>query len=330
MPPFYFPRNAESDYLESLCETGLVGFLFYGFFLVGALVLGVRQLRKRWNHERYLLVVLFAALLVNGLYDTSLRRLPLGILLWSTAGYLWAEALLPNLAGSPPRGWGPIKAGVLGIHCIIGILFFKILAGDLFFQKSLSPQVGQEPSPQAFLASSIRFCPEHPKALFRLAFSAMQNRKDSLALIVADRVDAIAPDLHPTDYVRAQVHFNQGRLDSALFYVNRQIGSVPRYRDSYELKTRILSKLGRCEEMRHCRDGFTAEISIYKQDLMFFDTVSSVKMRKDYMESVGGFRAFIGGDNLKNAYRRILLADIIEKKRVIARLEEIRAIDCAE
>ena len=323
-----FFANAESDFLETLTETGLTGFFLYLFFLFGAITLGVRELKRAWKWETYILLVLFCCMLINGIWDTALRRLPCAIVFWAMAGYFWRGYFPKAWHKIPRRAGAYVRVAALGIYCILALFYGRIIIGDYFFQQSYVVATNPHPQSGKQIKRALAVCPYHPDALFQAGFMAIQTRQFDFARDVADRLEKTAPNYRPTNFLRACSAFGKEDYPSALSYVNEEIQRNTSYMDAYELKVRILSVLGKCEDMRHLKDSLLVPLKNCENAMLWYDTVSAITLKAKYANETGTVRAFIGGNCLKHAYRKHIESGRMRTELWFGQLRNISNIRC--
>jgi O-antigen ligase len=323
-----FYANAENDFLETLTELGIVGLGLYLFFLFGAIVLGVRELKRTWKWETYILLVLFCCMLINGIWDTLLRRIPCNIVFWAMAGYFWRGYFLTAWQKIPRKAATVSMITALGIYCILALFYGRIIIGDYFFLQSYVSSANPHPQSGKQIKRALAVCPFHPDALFQAGFMAIQTRQFDFARDVADRLEKTAPNYRPTNFLRACSAFGKEDYPSALSYVNEEIQRNTGYMDAYELKVRTLSVLGKCGEMGHLKDSLLIPLKNCKDRTTWYDTVSAITLKSQYLKETGKVRAFLGGDCLKRAYRRYSALCRIKAEKSFRQLQNISNIQC--
>jgi len=323
-----FFANAESDFLETLTEEGIVGFGLYLFFLFGAIVLGIRELKRAWKWETYILLVLFCLMLTDGIWDTPLRRIPCFIVFWATAGYLWRSYFLTAWKQIPGKAITISGIAALGIYCVLALFFGRIILGDYYFRRSYVTSTNLQPQSGKEIKRALAVCPFHPDALFQAGFIAIRTQQYDFAREVADHLEKTAPNYRPTNFLRACAAFGKEDYVTALSYVNEEITRNPNYMDAYELKVNTLSKLGRCDEMGHLKDSLLIPLKNCKDRIMWYDTVSASTLKASYIEETGMVRAFLGGDYLKRAYRRYIQLSRNKTEKWYWQLQNISNIRC--
>lgn len=323
-----FFANAESDFLETLTETGIFGFVFYLFFLFGTIVLGIRELKRTWKWETYILLILFCLMLVNGIWDTALRRLPCAIIFWAMAGYFWRGHFLTAWKQIPRKAGTISLVTALGIYCVLALFFARIIIGDYFFGQSYVSSTNLHPQSGKQIKRTLAVCPFHPDALFQAGFIAIRTQQYDFALEVADRLEKTASNYRPTNFLKACCAFGKEDLVTALSYVNEEIARSPNFLDAYELKINTLSKLGMCKEMGHLKDSLLIPLKNSWNPTIWYDTVSATAFTLQYLKETGTVRAFLGGKSLKQAYKRYTESGRIKTEKWFAQLQNISTIRC--
>jgi O-antigen ligase len=325
---FFFARNAESDFLETLTETGLIGFAFYCFFLFGAVLLGIRELRRKWKWETYVVLVLFFLMLCNGIYDTALRRLPCAIIFWSYAGYLWRNCFITEGRQHSSKIWFWGNASAFLVHCMLAVFFLRILAGDFFYQQSYVTKKNPLPQSGKQIARTLAICPFHPDALYQAAYIGLRTKEYDYTSRLIDRLEQTAPHYRPTSFLKGLCATEQGRNADALSYANEEIRKNPNCLDPSELKVKALAGLGICVESSHLKDSLCEPL---KDEIAFIrrgDTTSSSTLTKNYLDQTGKIRAWMGGSHLKEAYRRYTAINRNIQENYYAQLHRISKIPC--
>ncbi len=322
-------HNAESDFLETLLETGAIGFIFYCFFLFGAVVLGIRSLKREWKWETYIILALVVLMLCNGIYDTPIRRLPCGILLWSFVGFLWRDPFRAAWQGYKPRHRFYIKGLAAALHCVLAFFFIRILAGDFFYMQSYITLKNPNPQSGKEIKRALSVCPFHPDALFQAGFLGVRTGEYRYAMQVADLLDQTAPHYRPTSFVKGLCALRQERNADALMYANEEIRKNPNYIESYELKMNALSRLGKCREFSRLRDSLCIGLREEKDFLLWGDTVSQETLSHMFKSEIGSMRAFLGGRRLRQAYHDYLHLRRRDLSEFFDRLHRFSRIPCS-
>jgi|GEM_PF-2635989 Lipid A core - O-antigen ligase and related enzymes len=325
-----FFANAESDFLETLTEEGIVGFGLYIFFLFGAIVLGVRELKRAWKWESYILLVLFCLMLIDGIWDTPLRRIPCNIVFWAMAGYFWRNYFLTAWKQIPRKAGTISGIAVLGIYCVLALFFVRIIIGDYFFLQSYVSSGNLHPQSGKQIKRALAVCPFHPDALFQAGFIAIRTQQYDFAREVADRLEKTAPNYRPTSFLKACCAFGKEDYVTALSYVNEEIARNPNYWDAYDLKVKTLSMLGRCKEMGHMKDSLLIPLKNCKDRTIWYDTVSAITLKSQYLKETGKVRAFLGGNCLRQAYRRYIALCRSKAEKSFRQLQNISKIQCGK
>jgi hypothetical protein len=327
---FFFARNAESDFLETLTETGLVGFAFYCFFLFGAVYLGFRELRREWKWETYIVLALFILMLCNGIYDTAIRRLPCAIIFWSYAGYLWRNHFVATWRRQSPKTWFMGNASLFLVHCMLAVFFLRILAGDFFYMQSYVKNKNPHPGSGKQITRALTLCPFHPDALYQAAYIGIRTKEYDYTMRLIDRLSQTAPHYRPTSFLKGLCALGQGRYGDALSCANEEIMKNPNYMDPYELKVKALAELGNCTKMSRLQDSLCLPLKDENAFIRWGDTISSSTLKKNYIDQTGKIRAWAGGNHLKEAYRRYIAINRNKQENQYAQLHRILKISCEQ
>ena len=327
---FFFARNAESDFLETLTETGLIGFAFYCFFLFGAVFLGLRELRREWKWETHIVLVLVILMLCNGIYDSALRRLPCAIIFWSYAGYLWRNRFLTTWRQQFPKAWFMCNVSSFLVHCMLAVFFLRILAGDFFYRQSYVTNKNPHPVSGRQITRALSICPFHPDALYQAAYIGIRTKEYDYTMRLIGRLDQTAPHYRPTSFLQGLCALGQGRYGDALSRANEEIMKNPNYMDPYELKVKALAGLGNCAEASRLQDSLCAPLKDEVAFTRWGDTISSFTLKKDYIDQTGRIRAWMGGNHLKEAYRRYISINRNNQENQYSQLHRIAKVSCEQ
>jgi hypothetical protein len=327
---FFFAHNAESDFLETLTETGLIGLGFYCFFLFGAVINGIRQLKHEWRWETYIVVVLVILLLCNGIYDTALRRLPCGIMLWAFAGYLWKSQFIAIGSQWSSKSRFYLRSTAFLVHCMFAVFFVRILVGDFYFRQSYVSEKNPNPQSGKLLLRALQICPFHQDALFQEAYVGLRTGEYDFTLRIVDQLNRRAPHFMPTSFLKGLCAAGQKRYADALFFANEEIRRNPNYIDAYELKVNALAGLGKCQEMSRLQDSLCIPLRDESAFIHWGDTITSSTLKKMYLKETGKFRAWAGGRRLKEAFRRYLTIGREQDRARFVQLHGISRIQCAQ
>jgi O-antigen ligase len=325
---FFFALNAESDYLETLTETGLLGFGFYCFFLFGAVFLGIRQLRREWKWDTYIVLVLTIIMLINGLYDTPIRRLPCAIVFWGYIGYLWRGPFAPLLMKNSSKKRLSVQGIALMIHCIIAVFFFRILLGDYYYMQSFTTMKNPSPQSGKQVKRALDLCPFHPDALYQAAYIAIRTGQLDFALRLADHLDQTAPHYRPTGFIRGLCALERKHYGDALAYAAREESANPNFIDNRELKIKALAGLGKCGEVSRLQIPYRIYLRDEEAFKLWGDTITSSSLKKMYIDQTGKIRALTGGSFLREAYRRYIAINRKKGEGGFAQARRITSVTC--
>jgi O-antigen ligase len=327
---FFFPLNAESDYLETLTETGLLGFGFYCFFLFGAVFLGIRELRRTWKWETYFVLVLTILMLINGLYDTPIRRLPCAIVFWGYIGYLWRGHFAPLWREGALKKRFSMQGIALMIHCILAVFFCRILIGDYYYQQSYMTMKNPTPESGKQVKRALELCPFHPDALYQAAYIAIRTGQFDFAIRLADNLDQTAPHYRPTGFLRGLCALERKNYADALAYAVEEQVKNPNYSDIQELRIKALAGLGKCEEIARLQIPYRIHLRGEEAFRRWGDTVSSSLLKKMYLDQTGKIRAWAGGTSLKEAFRRYIAITRNNEEGRFAQDRRMTTVSCEE
>ena len=247
---FILMENSHFDLLEVLCELGIVGFVLYGSIWIGSLVLGLKEILRTKAPHSILLFIMMCVMMIQSCYCIASRQVPTACILWITIGYFWRGQFVAVWQRCKPsvRRSTIITASML--HVLIFGVFIQICIADFFYISPFNTNAPVAPR----LTKALSVCPYHPYALFSLSKTFLDQQRDSLAMLVADKTDAEAPLAFPTDIVRAVAWYNLHNSDSSLFYADRQLSQFPMM-DGYEIKMMALADLGHCTAFAYLRDS---------------------------------------------------------------------------
>lgn len=314
---FKFALNAESDYLEVLTESGIIGLTFYLTIMLGALAFGISRLRKKWNQQDYVMLVLLLIMLMSATYDTALRHLPTGVVFWATAGYFWREKLKP-VEKIGTKGKNYIKTGILVVHFILAIFFIRILAGDFFYIKYVASQYKDIPQ----IAKALDICPFHPDALYNAAFIEADHNGTSSIRDIADQLDATSPNYRPTDYLRAISFYNEGQYDSSYKLIQRELEAFPSHFPLQKLRLHTLAKIGKCAEFERYRDSLTIGLKKPEMNLKHKAVISG------YKQGAGTIRTILNENKTKLMYIRHRLNVHNKQTEIYQKKTDLKKITC--
>jgi hypothetical protein len=325
---FFLPRNAESDFLEAWTETGTLGFAFYCFFLFGAIVLGLCELRRAWQWESYILLVLFMLMLINGLYDTSIRRFPCAVIFWGSAGYFWRNKLCAAWQGLGRRTKFSTAGFTAAVHCVLLVFFLRLLLGDFYYQQSFVTAKNGRQQSGKYIEKSLAACPFHPDALFEAAYIGIQTNQYEYTKQIAIRLDKTSPHYRPIAFLLGQCALGEGRDSAALAYADEEIERNPNFFEAFELKALALSRLGKCKEFFTFRDSLCLPLKDEKAFTRWGDTISGVSLKQMYIQQTGKIRAFLGGTNLREGYRSYVAIQRQTQEHRFEQLHRIALLKC--
>ncbi|MDD5673835.1 MAG: O-antigen ligase family protein, partial [Chitinivibrionales bacterium] len=251
---FYIVDNGHCEYLQILCELGLVGFLLTMILWIGAVVRGARQVFKSKDNQSYAMLIILIALLLHAGYSIEARRIPTSLLLWSAVGYFWKTPFSMAWQAISPAKRKLSGIVLLAVHCLLFGLFIQIMLGDYFFLKSVNA-IKRDETSGSLLVKAIKVCPYNANAFYQLAALSLKTKQYNYALSLADRLDAIAPYFWPTDFVRAYSWYGLGDYGNSLRYANQQIAKKPTMLDSYKIKVRDYAMLDSCKKMESLKDS---------------------------------------------------------------------------
>jgi hypothetical protein len=327
--PFMLPKNGESDYFETLCETGIIGFLLTLVFWFGAFFIGIKQIRRHKELDVYTHTVVVALFLIQAAFSTASRHVPSNILHWLVVGYFWRSHF--------HRGWVILPAriktltGIAGgtIHCIAIALLVQIIAGDTLYLSFRNRASADATKPVRLLRQSLKVCPFHPNALFQTAFIALKAKQFDFAEACLDKCDSAAPYLEPTDFARGVIALNRGDYRSALGYAEKALSLKPNLFDAKMVKLKSLAMLGRCREFHAFRKPLLLQSPLPRQN----DSIPAPHRPQINYDSLfilryGTLRSAMCGTFLRSSFYRIIEHDIILDKDIMRKIQEIGASSC--
>lgn len=313
---FHFALNAESDYFEVLTECGILGLFFYLSLIFGALIFGFTRLKKNWNGRDYVLFILLIMMILNAIYDTSLRHLPTAVLFWATVAYFWRDKFKTGFMHNKSKAY--FKSGILFLHILLAVFYIRILAGDYFFKKYMGNQIINIPK----LTRALNICHFHPDALYSAAIIEAKYNGTSSIRVIADKLDKTSPNYRPTDYLRAIASYNEGQYGTALTLINDQLKTYPYHYSLQELKTYSLAKHNRCEEFQKYRDSLVINFSRPKKD--FQNSVTFAYQLK----KAGNFRKLVNGEKVKTKCYQYLLKNHLKRSKAFDRRKKLKDLTC--
>lgn len=323
--PYYFARSGHNDYLEALSELGSVGFLLYVSLIVGAIARGSLRLRRRFDPLTFAFLAQLILMCLHSAYSISGRHPPSSFLLWSTAGCLWGEdysETWSSLAHAPRRCLGAVS---LGVHFLVLGLFVQILLSDYYYLRSLQQEKSRPEG--ALLTKALSINPNHPDALFRMAYVSVKAQKQDYALELAKHLENVAPDFRPTRFVEGYVAFQRKDYERALSMAKETLRRS-KYLDARHLQMVSLSKLERCEEADRIRDSLRVESRQLQQSLLRSKEQTREEFLAAYRRNVGPIRRLVGGSALLDRHKKLARGRILERASRYEQLRRILAIPC--
>lgn len=246
--------HGHNEFLETLCELGVVGALFEACFLLGAVYLGIKELRRKHTPENYIMLVVFLLWLIHAGYCVASRTFPGGQLLWASAGFFWGTCFHQGW-NRLPRTMRRSSATVAGtLHIVMLAFLGQILLSDVLYFSSLQTAGNRQLSMDK-LIKSLTVCPHNPNALFNLAYRMLRIGEFEQARNLVAELDRVAPNIKPTDLVRAASAYGTGDYPAALHFAEVEINQRPFLLEAHEVKAEALAKLRRCRQLDRYRDS---------------------------------------------------------------------------
>jgi O-antigen ligase len=302
--PDFLALNGHCDYLEALSELGLVGFIPFLTLWAGALWLGFRQARRSGRSLDFALAVALLVMMVHASFSTASRHLPASALLWLTMGYFWRHWFRRRRERMNRRTRRYTAVGAGAFHIIVLALFAQIIIADAYHIRSKRVSGGEGMTPGEAIEKALRVFPAHPNALRRAAHLAIAAGELDFARTCADRLDSLAPHIHPTAYIRGVCAFEEGNYTRALAYANEQLRLKPRFFDPLVLRAEALAKLARCEELQRSQRVIRRKIEALEPSI-----TTAEAFERRYLELVDPVHAALAGPLLRG-----ILAAKIDKK----------------
>lgn len=293
--------NGHCEYLETLTELGIIGSFFYFFFWFGALKIGFTNLIKKWSAQDYLFLVSMIMMMIHALFSVSSKRVPSSLLLWLHIGYFWRFnfTYFCYSISNKYRQYIFIGFGLLTI--LVWGVAFQIMISDYFYKSSI---IGQSIHPKSIsrLNRSLKIFPNHPFSLHQLARFSMGFENYDYTINACNILQKTAPNIFFTNYLKGDAFYHKNDLDSALYYVKKELQMHPNSLKSKELKGRILAKNGSCENLKKMQNYYRILISPPIQDISpeITDSIDN----EIFKSHIGPLRYKFGGPNLYKAWKK--------------------------
>lgn len=317
----YSIQNGHNEYLEMLCQYGIIGTSLHFFFWVGALFNGICELRKKWDLFSFQMLIALVIMMLHAGVSVASRRMPCAIVLWFIIGYFWRNQFSYFFESLRLRERKLVRTlVVMSSICCLG-LFSKLLVSDYFYQKTVNDKkIGNESL--GYLQTALRIEPKSHWVLNQLAHIAVEIKKYDDAVAFGRTLQETAPNLHPINYAYiGRAYYEQDMLDSALITIEQELKYHQSYLNAIEAKATILSRMGREEELLELQRTVPLP-----KDLP--DSLVETELHDDFYNTLGGVRTTIAGKHLFLNYKSFRT---LEHKRAVLRnkqLSNIQGLSC--
>lgn len=331
MDPYTLPRNGHCEYLEVLCELGIVGLGFHLFFWVGALWLGIRELRHRFKRETWISVCLLGVILLHASFSTASRRIPAALMMWLTMAWLWRTAGAGAWRRVNARATRLVTFGTIAAHVVVSAFLLQVFAGDALFNRAVDKRHHKKPS-GALLMQALRVCPYHPETLYQTAYLSSDTKQYDYARKLVDALDATAPHYRPTDFIRSWSFYMEKQYDSSLVYARKAVAAKPKHYEARVIFAGALMRTGHCTELdsltRH--EAVTLKRLDKRLESAGRHEPGDAKYRQRYVQRTGAARAALGRRFLFPAYVRSLAIRTSRLEKERRHTAVIVSLSCAD
>jgi hypothetical protein len=295
-------RNAHSEYLEVLIELGLIGMLLYLVLWGGALVAGIRWLRRERSMESFSLLTAFVVMLIHAGFSTASRHFPAGFLLWTVAGYLWTTGWKTDIGRVLLHRRRIIVSAVMMIHLFVTMFMIQVFVADFFYMRAVRESRAGRSSSQ-IVQRALKVFPDHPDALHNAAVLSLVANDFNKAFAFANRLDSVGPNYRATDHIRAEASLATGEYEQSVLFAEAQLEKLPRYFLSELIRARALSRMGDCEKLNKIQRKTNFELKKETRNKPPQHNTPG-DADQEFYSRAGYLRAKIGGSSLRKAYER--------------------------
>lgn len=319
----YSIQNGHNEYLEMLCQYGILGASLHFFFWIGALVNGVKELKREWNLFSFQMLTALVVMMLHASVSVASRRMPCAFLFWFIIGYFWRDQFTVFFASLRLRERKLVRTLLVTSSLICFGLFSKLLLSDYIYNKSVNKGKITSESLR-HLQIALRIEPKSHWVLSQLAHIAVEIKNYDDALAFSETLIETAPNLHPLYYAyRGRAYYEQGILDSALVCIETELKYHRKYLNALEAKGTILARMGRESELRELRNSVAMPVSLP-------DSLTAEELEAGFENSLGVLRRRLAGKYLFKSYKSFRT---LEHKRAVQRnkqLANIQALSCDE
>ncbi len=332
--PFLLADAGHNDFLQAWCELGLIGGTLYNFFWFGALFIALKKFIKTKSLESLVLFLAFASIFLHAGYNTASRHVPSSVIAWVHMGLIWKDHFtIPSVLTSK-KGRQIVTIVIIFFSSLFLFLAIQISIGDFFFFKSEVARTNKQSiqTQNTMLLKSIKYCPYHPNANYKLSHFNALNNNFEVALKTSDYLDEKYPNTLPTDYVRSYCHYHKENYDSTIYYSNRILNLWPKYTKVYIYQALAYQKLENCQELNRLKKiispGKKSPSKRNPEKNHPIKKPNNESIEKAYINKLSMFQKKFGGPFIKNSYKIHRYTPLIKYDNLKKSYKKILELEC--
>lgn len=267
---FRIPSNGHNDYLETLCETGIIGFIVTYSIWIYSLTLGFKKIIIKKNKQFYLPIIFIVILIMlHASFSVATRRTPTLQILWIFIGILSSEKTIIKHYKTGIQYKNLFVLILIIINIFFIFLWGQSQYGDYKYLQIKDKQLAGEKIKIEEMKNILIICPYQMNILYQISYLSLKNGYYDYSLSVADYIDKIGPNLRPTDMIRARCAFLTEDYVKAEYYVKKTLKMWPNAFESNVLLGNIYKHTHQCERLESLKKmlipkSFNPEIKIIK------------------------------------------------------------------